>query len=111
MTNKAMRFIQNIANVHFTKTSNISVFKNPICSNTFKIALMSQGAKPSQTLLARRLRQSYCRRHFCTDSQYILHHGKVGKDKARPGKGDSLLYFSVVTLFMYMNVVNYSNNK
>ena len=121
MTNKATRFIQSIADVQFNKTSNISHFKSlKLYSNTFKTALMTHGGGPSRRiLLAKRLRQINYGRFFGTysSSQMIVQQhylkGKTltCKEKIRPGNGDTFLYFTLVTLFTYMNVVNYSNAK
>lgn len=116
MTNKAVRFIQSIANVQFTKT-NISQFKSQAPSNTLKIALMG-GRNDKHLLLSKKLRQN-CRRFFGTNSSSnntVLGQGRKCNSKAKhsPSKGekitgDCMLYLTIVTLFMYMNVVNYSN--
>ena len=111
MTSKAVRFIQSIANVHFNKTSNITQFRNQIPSNTFKTALMSSGQRQyRQILLATKLRQNFFSRYFVTHTQCIVQQRRT-REKARQGKGDTLLYFTVVTLFVYMTVTNYSHNK
>ena len=121
MTDKAVRFIESIANVQFNKTTNISHFKSlKLSSNTFKTALMTHGGGANRRmLLAKRLRQMNYGRFFGTNSssQMVLQQnftrGKTMpcKEKMKPGKGDTLLYFTLVTLFTYMNVVNYSNAK
>ena len=116
MTNKAVRFIQSIANVQFTKT-NISQFKSQAPSNTFKIALM--GVKNDKhILLSKKSFKQNCRRYFVTNSssKTVLGQGRKCKSKTKPSPikgdlvtGDFLMYLTIVTLFMFMNVVNYSN--
>ena len=111
MTNKAVRFIQSIANVQFTKT-NISQFRSQAPSNTLKIALMG-GRNDRHLLLSKKKLRQNCRRFFGTNSSSntVLGQGRKCNSKAKhsSSKGDSMLYLTIVTLFMYMNVVNYSN--
>ena len=116
MTNKAVRFIQSIANVQFTKT-NISQFKSQVPSNTFKIALMGGRNDKHIVLSKKRFRQN-CRRFFGTNSSSntVLGQGRKCNNKTKPSQskgdlvtGDSIVYLTIVTLFMCMNVVNYSN--
>ena len=117
MTNKAIRFIQSIANVQFTKT-NISQFKSQAPSNTFKVALMGGRDNKHILLSKKKLRQNY-RRYFTTfsSSNAVLGRGRkcISKTTLSQSKsremltGDSVLYLTIVTLFMYMNVVNYYN--
>ena len=117
MTNKAVRFIQSIANVQFTKT-NISQFKSQTPSNTFKIALMGGRIDKHIFLSKKRFRQDY-KRLFTTDStsHSVLGRGRKCNTKATHSQskageivtGDSVLYLTLVSLFSYMNVVNYYN--
>ena len=116
MTNKTVRFIQNIANVQFSKT-NISQFRNPAPSNTFKVALMG-GRSDKHILLSKKRFRQNCRRFFGTNSSSNTVLGqrrkcdtkaKYSQSKGDLVTGDCLLYLTIVTLFMYMTVVNYSN--
>ena len=116
MTNKAGRFIQSIANVQFTKT-NISQFKSQTPSNTFKIALMG-GRKDKDILISKKKQIQHFRRFFGTNSTSYTFLGqgrkcntkeKGNQSKGEMVTGDSVLYLTIVTLFIYMNFVNYSN--
>ena len=116
MTNKTVRFIQNIANVQFTKT-NISQFKNQAPSNTLKIALMG-GRSDKHILLSKKNFRQNCRRFFGTNSSSSSKtvrsrtcdtKAKHSQSKMAMMTGDCILYLTIITLFMYMNVVNYSN--
>ena len=119
MTNKAVRFIQSIANVQFTKT-NISQFKSPAPSTTFKVALMG-GRNDKHILLSKKKFRQNDKRFFATDSNSNSGQGRGRKcntkathSQSKPGEmvtGDTVLYLTIVTLFMYMNFVNYYNVK
>merc|ERR1712096_138685 len=124
------QFSSRIANVYFTKISNVSKFqkiRKSNISNTFKETLMSKELKletTKLTCLARNLREnsfSQQRRDFCTNTVFGFHQrnppgqSKPNRSYFQPteplfhGDGhfvEGTCYVTIVFSFIVINLVN-----